>query len=513
MGRVLTNNVAIQYAIEDTENNTANIGLLPGENDANGNPISGSSVWHEVEPNSVNSLGATITTVPRNPISRNRQNRKGSVTDLDSAFEVETDLTLSSFKDVAEGFVFSSFQGASELNPTAITSSQYTLPAASPVLAQNTLVVGRGFDAVGNNGLKVVGSGATATSIPVSGLTAQASPNAEGRVEVAGFRSVAGDLDVSDVTGNQVTITSSADVFNNNGLDLHPGQALFFGGAATANQFTNTENAGYARIVSVATDGSQIIIDNTSQQWVTETNTTKLVDFYVGRFLRNVPVDDADFLERSFQFEFSAPNLFPAGATGYEYSRGNYCNTLALNLPLTDKATIIPSFVGTDTDVPVQTRKANADAALAPTQTEAVNTTQDCARLRISQTDETGLTTDFKSLTLTLNNNVSPEKVLCNLGARFMNYGNFEVSLEASVLFTNPAVIDAIRNNETVSTAFAVQNGDGGIYVDIPAMTLGDGARDLPVNETVQISLTGTAFADPTLNTSIGITVFPFLPN
>jgi hypothetical protein len=93
-----------------------------------------------------------------------------------------------------------------------------------------------------------------------------------------------------------------------------------------------------------------------------------------------------------------------------------------------------------------------------------------------------------------------------------MNNGIFEVDIETQVLFTNGAVLAAIRANETVTMDFALQNSDGGIFVDIPAMTLGDGSRDLPVNETVLLNITGTVFKDPTLGTSIGVSIFPFLP-
>lgn len=509
MGRVLTNNTALQYAIESTELANGVIGLLPGENGA----PAGTPEWFEIEPNTYGTIGADITTVARNPISTNRQNRKGTITDLDSTIDFEADATLSHVINFAEGFVFASFTGAEVFNPSAVDADSYTVASGS-VLTQNTLVYGRGFDVVTNNGLKVVGLGSTATDIVVSGVAIEASPPAKATVEVAGFRTAAGDLDVT-VIGTQVTITSAANIFNDPGLNLTAGSGIFFGGATALTNFSQSGNRGYARIVSVATDGSQIVIDKTAQAWELETNnTTQTVDFYVGRFLRNVPTTDAAFLERSFQFEITYPDLIgnPPTGPGYEYSKGNYCNTLAFNLPLTDKATISPAFVGTDTDPPTATRKTSATSPVPPTRTSAINTTQDFARLRIAQIDETGLTTDFKSLTLNLNNNVSPEKVLAVLGARFMNYGNFEVSVETQILFTDEAVVSAIRNNTTVAMDFALKNDDGALYVDIPAMTLGGGGKDFPVNETVLINLTGNAFLDPTLNTSIGVTVYPFIP-
>ena len=88
MGRVLTNNVSMSYSIESA------LGVA-------------GTTWFLIEPNAINSFGAEITTVARNPISRNRQRRKGTVTDLDSSVEIDEDWTLSSFRDFAEGFCFS----------------------------------------------------------------------------------------------------------------------------------------------------------------------------------------------------------------------------------------------------------------------------------------------------------------------------------------------------------------------------------------------------------------------
>ncbi len=508
MGRVLTNNTGFQYAIELTETNPNLVSVLPGED---GQP--GSPTWNIVEVNSYQGIGAEIATVARDPISINRQNKKGTITDLDSNAAIDIDLTLSHFSDFAEGFVFASYKGVTQFDAVSVDTDSFTV-AASDVLEAGTLVFSRGFANSVNNGLKVVGSGSTATDIIIANETLVAETASDNvALDVAGFRTDTGDLAVTDVTSNQVTITSSNNIFDAPGLDLRPGCALFFGGAGSTNRFVNSENQGYCQLVSVAGDGSNIVVKNTTQTWVTEAAGSQEVDFYAGKFLRNVSTQDSDFLERSFQFELSFDNLGVGGAAAYEYSKGNYCNTLGLSLPITDKATLSAAFIGTDTDVPTNTRKPNAGSAISPNKTTAFNTTQDFARLRIDNLDETGLTTDFKSVTLNLNNNVSAEKVLGNLGARFLNYGNFQVSIEAQVLFTEAAVVSAIRNNQTVQMSFALENEDGALYVNVPALTLGGGNKDYPVNETVLINLSGEAFADPVLNTSIGITEFPFVPD
>ena len=215
--------------------------------------------------------------------------------------------------------------------------------------------------------------------------------------------------------------------------------------------------------------------------------------------------------ERSFQFEAAYPNLGPSGVELYQYALGNFCNTVGFSLPLTDKATATFGFIGTDTANPVAvaSRKSGASTAATPAETAAFNTTADIARLRITDVDEAGITTDFKSLTLNLSNNVSPEKVVGQLGAKYVNFGNFEVGLEAQLIFSNADVIEAIRANETVTMDFILKNSDGVIAVDIPSMTLGGGAREFPRNESVLINTTCEAFRDSTLGSSLGVSIIP----
>lgn len=503
MGRVLSNNTSLSYAIET----------------ALGTP---GTVWNELEPNEITTFGAEITTVARDPISKNRQRRKGTVTDLDSAVEFTHDLTLSAFVDFMEGFVFSvagngdlTFKGAD------VTATGFTVPALTAAQGAKlqytaggpiSLVYARGYSTAANNGLKPLAADAEATDteIQVAGLTAETAP-AKAEVEIAGVRAEEGDLALT-VTGTTAVLSSGNNGATNNldftTLGLKVGQFIHIGGMGAGNQFT--EGYGFARITAIS--ASELALDKLGAGLATSAGAGMTVDLLFGRFVRNVPVDDADFLERSFQFELASPNLMPAAATGYEYSKGNFCDSMQIELPLTNKATVTFGFIGTDTEVPTTTRKPGADAAVAPNRTGAFNTSSDIARLRIADVDETGLTTDFKSLTFTVNNNVSPEKVLGQLGAKYMNTGNFEIDIEAQLLFTNGDVIARIRENTTVSMDFSLRNDDGALYVDVPSMTLGGGERELPRNESVLLNITAQAFGDPALNTSLSVSLFPIVP-
>ncbi|MBL4909008.1 MAG: hypothetical protein JKX78_03785 [Alteromonadaceae bacterium] len=493
MGRVLTNNTSLAVAIE------ASLGVLPGTPE-----------WDLLEPNSIGAFGATITTVARSPISRNRQRRKGTITDLDSVVDFDADLIVSHFDVFAEGFVFANFLGEVDRAPSAVTATQYTVDSGT-TLPVGSLVRGVNFGVPGNNGLHLVNGVPTPTAITAAGLATEATPPTNARVEVVGVEGTTGDITITN-SGGVITLGSTALDFTT--LPMQVGEFIFLGGTALANRFfasPSLDNSGYARIVSIA--ASAVVLDKVTETFVTDSGTGKLIQIFFGRFLKNVPTDDANFLERSYQFELEYPGLATNGVDSkFSYAAGNFANTMAISMPLADKAGVSFAFIGTDTLPPTETRKAEAENAVEPPRTAAYNTTTDCARLRITKVDETGLTTDFKSLTVTLNNNVSPEKVLCNLGAKFMNFGNFEVNIEAQLVFTDSAVIDAVRNNETVAMDFAVKNDDGAIMFDIPAMTLGGGDTEFPVNESVLINITSEAFQDPTTGNSIGISVFPFVP-
>lgn len=506
MGRVLTNNITIQAARE------ASLGILPGSPD-----------WKLLEPNSIGTFGATITTVKRQPISKDKQNRKGTVTDLDSSVEFETDLTMDIFSEFIEGFCFVTAVNSDLLfEKIDVGGTGFTIPAATAAQAAKlqftsggpiSLLYSRGYSTAANNGLQAltVDVASTDTVMQFSGATVETAP-AKAIVEVAGIRPEVGDLAIT-VSAGVGTLSSGNNAAVNNidftTLGLTVGQFIHIGGLTASEQFS--AGAGYGRITSIA--AGTVLLDKLDSTLTTDPGAAETVDLLYGRFIRNVAVDHADYLEISYQFEGSYPNLDSGGATEYEYALGNYCNQVTFNLPLTEKATCSFGFVGTDTEVPTTSRKSGAATAREVARDDALNTSADIARLRITQVDETGLTTDFKSFSLTLLNNAAGEKVLAQLGAKYMNTGNFEVTADGQILFTSSVVVSAIRNNTTVTMDFILAgDNDGAIAVDIPSMTLGGGGKDFPVNESVLLNTTGSAFKDGTLDTSLGVSLFAIVP-
>ena len=506
MAQSKTNLFSLQVAVESS------IGVLPG-----------SPTWFLLEPNDIGTFGATIKTVARSPISKLRQRRKGTIVDLDSAVEFEHDTTKEVVILFSEGFVFATYTTqvalASGTNSLATDSdvagagtNGFVHTALSGALADRALVYARGFltNTAVHNGMHMV-DGANSTTTVTAVTTASfidevPSLGAHATLERAGHRGASGDL-----TWTQSTKTLGSTALNLTTLGLVVGQLIHLGGLTATNQF----NGGvlYGRVRSIA--AGAIVLDKITGTLVADdTGAGKQIDILFGRFLRNVAVDHASYLTRSYQFEGYYDNLQNPDLTGpmYEYSLGNLADTMEIKMPLTDKSTISFGFVGTDTQVPTTVRKTGASTPVLPVQTAPFGTTSDIARLRLTQLDEDGLTTCFKDLTFKMNNGVTPEKCLGTLGATYMNVANFLVDLDMEVLFTNAEVVNAIRNNETVTMDFLLRNADGAIAVDVPAMTLGDGKKSFPINETIKIKLTGEAFIDPTLGTSVGISLFPAVP-
>ena len=508
MGRVLTNQISLAFAIEET------LGVLPS-----------TPTWKQLEPNTIGAYGAVITKTAREPISADRQRRKGATTDLDSSAEFEHDLTKDAFTDFISGFVMASplypYSGGTtrqaplragssfeDLAAVEGTPDSFDHDAITTAMTADRLVFTRGFTNAANNGMHVVAAASTTTSTKVASTLVNETPThgSGATLELAGVRGASGDITLT-VTAGVGTLGSTVLDFTTLGLTV--GQVIHVGGLLTANQFT--AGKGYARITSIA--ANVVLLDKLDSTLATDTGAAKLIDLLFGGFVRNVAVSDTtSFLEQSYQFEVVLPNLDPTPADMYQYSIGNYANQVTFGLPLTDKAAISFGFVGKDTEIPVDTQKTGAATPVLPVQTAPYNTSSDIARLRIQKVDETGLTTCFKSLSLVLDNQVTPDKCLGSLGAGYMNTGNFLVNLEAQILLTNADVISAIRNNTTVTMDFILENEDGAIAVDIPSLTLGDGSKELPMNESVLVNLSGEAFKDATLKYSVGISLVPAVP-
>ena len=479
---VQTNATTLYYTEEDT----------PGV-------VSGDEVWKALEPDDITTLAASITKIARNPISPDRMAKKGAISDLDSVVEYGADLTISAFNNFAEGYIMSVWKAQDAFVPTDVTTTGYTV-ASGGDLDDDVLIYAQNYANSANNGLKVTAGTSTATEIKTTGLVLEATPPDGATVDVCGIQGASGDI----------TMDSSGDLLSTvldfTTLGLQVGQFIYVGGSDT-NTFFATAGIGSARIRIIA--ANKLTLDKHPAAFTTDTGTGKTIQLFIGSFIRNVPVDDADFIHRTYQFEIGFTGLDTIDE-GWQYAIGNSANQLTINLAGQDKATATFAFIGQDTEETVDTVKSGDHEFNYLT--DALSTTADIAKLSLIDSSEADLSTYFKNLELTINNNVSPEKVLANLGGIATNLGDFEVTFTSSLVFSNVDILDAARDNETLSLEFLLQNDDGGLHFDIPSMILDDSTFNFPRNESVLIDSGGNGFKDDFFGYVVSVTKFPYLP-
>lgn len=522
MSRVLTNNTALVFGVQSALDATP-------------------TAWTTVEFDALKRYGAEIKKVARRPISKLRSRRKGTTVDLDAGVEFDTDLTVDAVANFLEGFMFSQFankefnlraSSATVPPPVVGATDDFTIDAASATLAGkivwvtasvSTLFFAKGYTNAINNGFHELSAdvASTDTAIQVTTNLVTETPPTNASLQICGVR-VNDDADLTlTVSGSTATLVSAAAIADWSVLGLRAGMFIHIGGVnlttgAVARGLGSggTTSYGFARITSVST--STLNLDKLATTLSTASGPASAAqDVLFGRFVRNVPVDaattDNEFVERYYQFEGAFPDLGGVGTPQYEYVINCLADQLTLNLPLTDKGSGTWAFIGTTAQDITSSRKSGASSAVDPLRVVAFGTASDVAAIStdlISSASDVG----FKSLTLTLKNNVSAEKVLGTLGARFMNAGLFEVGISGQMLFTTAAIINSIKNNVTVTFLSIVANEDGAICLDIPEMTVGDGKRDFPQDQTVLVNVTAETHRGATLTYDLGVSLLAIAP-
>jgi len=457
--------------------------------------------WTYLEVNSVGDMGETINTVSRDPISNDRMRRKGGIVGLDSNVGFDADLTYSLFDLFAQGFFFSSWEAQASFVPSAVTTSAFTV-AADGDLADGTLVYARGFSNSSNNGLFVTDT-ATETAVEVTDtLVADASPDASKvRLDVVGVQGATGDITMTAAGSLESTTLDFTS------LGIVEGQWIYVGGGTTATSFPLSGD-GYARVQSVAEH--VLTLEKVPDSFGADTAATETIQLFIGSFIRNVAQSSDDFITETYSFEV----IYDTLTNKYHYPNGNYADSLSLSMNMQDKATVSYSFVGLDTPVPTSVKSAGNWSS--PIDTTMLNTSSDIGRLEIltSSGDEIVPSDEclLQDLTITISNNIEPKKGLGCLETVMVTLGNFNVDISGTMYLTTDQPIVSVRDNDTMGLAVALSNEDGGILLDIPSMTLGDGSRDFPTNDTINVNLSGMAFKDETYDFALGATKFPHLP-
>jgi hypothetical protein len=466
------------------------------------------------QPTAISKFGNQTKKMARDIISSLRQREPGRAVDADSGVDLEFDLTKDALdRDIEDIFKaaekFSGNTGVGRFFPTAVTATGYTVPSGG-ALTTNHLVLARGFVNTANNsnGVPKVTTASIATEIKATGLVVEGAPPSNACVELCGWRGAVGDIGL-DASGN---LTSTVANFTTMGLFV--GQWIWVGGpTGGTNAFATAAYRGWARIKAIAAN----LLTLEFRNWVVgsaDNGATKLIDLYFGSFIRDVGSLHADYKTPSRSVEWTLPKLGAGSTTEWWYSRGNMNNTYTLNMSPGDKITVQGSWIGMVTDDPVTVQATGWSTPFVPTPGtfNMITTSADLARLRLQNVDETGLSTDFKSLTVKFSNNVSAEKELSVYGNARLNVGGFDLDFDAVLLLTDDGIIKAPRDNRNPAVNCAMRNDDGAAMLDAPWCDVEDAPPEAARNESVRMKVKIGARRHPTLNYTASMSRLPFCP-
>lgn len=465
--------------------------------------LGASPLWMPVEPNEYAEFGPQFKRVARETINPGRQRRKGRVTDLDAVAGWKNDFTQRSLFKLFQGFMFADWRIKAQKAVSAVSGTQFTVASGGTSFLVGSLLLGENFATAANNGLKAV-TASTGTTISVSGLTAEASPPADAQITSVGFRGATGDL-VMTVASSLAQLESTVADFTTWGLI--PGEWLWIGGDATANKFATAVCNGPYRIKSIA--ANLIIFDRAPGTPTADTGTGKNLDVYWGHVIKNESLP-ANQKTRWYTLE----RFMGTGGPGYEYVKDAIANTLKMTLKSTEKVELEFGFIGLDHEDSATQLAAGTRPSL-PAE-DMYECSSDFGRLRLlDEVAAATLGSYFEEITLSIDNGAEPSKALATLGGFDVSLGDFVVSGTMKGYFTTFEALAAVRASKDVSMDFMFTYGTPtniGYLFDVPLIGLGDGRRTAEKNKKIMTDMTTDAAGHPTLDHTLLIVNFPYLP-
>lgn len=499
-------------------------------------PTPANQRWVEQEPNSYSDFGGEITTVARNPINPGRQRKKGVVTNVEASAGWDTDLTQENMQEMLQGFFYADLRNKQQFTGVAQTvatsDDSYGATGIHTGFFAGDLVLASGYTNTGNNGLKTVAT-ATGNKVTVSeNLVDETSPTTA-KLVCVGFQFATGDATITAPGGAFPTLTTSAKTVSE--LGLIPGEWVFVGGDSATTRFAL--NAPFFARVRSAT-GNVITFDKTSITLVADDGTSTgsggtnnvTVQLFKGRVLKN---EIGSLIKRrSWTLERTLGVSDPTQPTREqaEYVHGSVPNEFNLNYNSADKLVCDLAFIGLRASA-INEVVSGADTLLSKisgvvrvpvTEADAFNTSSDISRVSLrpvssTSSNPTPLFTYSESITISINNNNSPNNAIGVLGAFEVTAGTFEVGGEISAYFGDVAAVQAVQNNSDITLDVIQVKSNAGIAIDMPLLTLGGGRLEVTQDEPVTIPLEPQAATGAkihsTLNHTLLMVFFDYLPN
>lgn len=493
-------------------------------------PTPANQRWVELEPNSYSDFGGNLTTIARNPINPGRQRKKGVPVNVEASASWDTDLTQENHQDILQGFFYANLRNKQTFTGTqtvATSDDSYGATGIHTGYFAGDLIFASGYTNSANNGLKNVAT-ATGNKVTVSqNLVDETSP-ATAKIVAVGFQFGSGEVEIVNSGSAYPYLERTGGTKDLTELGLIPGEWVFIGGDSAATQFATAANNGFARVRSVS--ATRITFDKTSALMVTDAGAAKTIQVFKGRVLKNEI--GTSIVRRSYTLERTLGISDPAQPTREqaEYVRGAVPNEFAFNYSAADKLTCDLSFIGLRPDA-INEVVSGADTLLSKisgvvrvpvVEADMFNTSSDISRVSLRPASTTSafttpLFTYSEEISVTINNNNSPNNAIGVFGAFEVTAGTFEVGGEITAYFGDVASVQAVQNNADITLDIIQVKNNSGIAIDVPLISLGGGLLEVEQDQPIKIPLESNAATaakiDTNLNHTLLMVFFDYLPN
>ncbi|QYC96684.1 putative tail tube protein [Stenotrophomonas phage BUCT627] len=475
------------------------------------NELPDNPIWNPLEPNSIDSFGATITTATRTPIGSGRQRIKGEITDLEAAGGYTTDLTSHNHQDFMEGFLLADSRKVFELRNdgatpqiTDFTDNVVTVSTVGQVSPGDLLIV-LDSGVPGADGVREVTDVDSAAKTITFKIEAgqvgvpNAGTNRTLHIKVVGHRSAKGEVTMS-VANGIYSLTDTTGYGNNLTGIIQAGDWVYVHGLKAFQ--------GFARVASAS--GNTVTFDRilgAVDTLASEADST--CELYVSTSIRN-PDKFEDMRFHSFQLEQTLGA--DKDGTQARYITGAMANEFTLTVPSADKVTAQFGFVACDEETRTGQEGVKTGERKPLITYPMFNGSNTSNRVWLHVDGEAEpLFTYATQATVTINNNMTGVKAIGVEGNLDINVGTFDVGGSVTAYFLDLRAVRAMRSNADVGGTVALMGRNTAVLFDMPKMGLSNGATAIEPNTPVTIAIDMEAVRNE-LNYTLQYCYFAFLP-
>jgi hypothetical protein len=520
--------VAPARAFAPMEHQNGSLTSLYAAEEVSPGVLPGSPIWVEREPNSYADFGGAYTMSRRNPLTHDRQARRGEVSDNSPTVGYQEDLTPTNMIRPMRSFLFAEARQrptTAPINdpaPVVITdtdASHFHAAAGLDRFKIGHIVQPRGFDESGTNaGVRVVTAvAAGALTVTPATMVPEAAPPDDAVVEAVGFQFTAGHLTLTVLADGIVLTTDMAGV-DFTTMNFVPGEWHFIGGDVAGTRFgePGADNAPfYAQLDSVT--ATQLAYRKTTGTQVTNAGAAKTIQIFFGSVVRNE--DDCELIR---EITFTHERTYGCGdAAEAEYVQGDYANQMTITVPTPAadaKVTVDLGFIGLTSFERTTTEDllSLGDVRIGAPNEPAFKPGLDVYQQKLAVIDPTTLNPSAlvaysSTSALTINNQLSGIKAIETFGNAGVSIGELMVTGSITAFFTGVAQSRPVRLGKEATWHLILTKANSAIVFDIASLSLGNGRAAVAANTPVTIPL-DTAAAKGKHGYSLLVTFLRYVP-